>query len=236
MSTGRSVPREDAMLLHCESAPQPATGDWLREDTLASLRELNEECLELCAAQGRAHGGHATLTEIARLWRPLDAAARARASDCLYLLADAGFACGERWRCTGASQVDEAAPGYAPFFTLPAAAAVAQAVLTFAWHLARCQATAARLLLCMPASGVADLAQLTLGQVRALAVRHPHWLQPRWAQRPAMWQELLGAAASGDVVRLERARLRGQRLLAAELRGGPPAAQRRASDHRYVRF
>jgi hypothetical protein len=223
-------------MLHCETEPQIADADWLREGTLASLRELNEECLELCAAQGRAPGGHATLAEIARQWRALDTPARARASDCLYLLADAGFACAERWR-GGASQVDEAAPGYAPFFTLPATATVAQAVFTFAWHLARSQPAAARLLLCMPAASVADLAQHTLGQVRALALHHPHWLQPRWAHSPAMWHELLSAAAAADGGRLERARLRGQRLLAAQLRAGTSrigcgaASAARSNDH-----
>jgi len=213
------------MLLHCETVPQLADGEWLCEDTLACLRELNEECLELCAAQGRAHGGHATLIEIARLWRTLDGPARARASDCLYLLVDAGFTASERWRRSSVSQVDEAVPDYAPFFTLPQSAALAQAVLTFAWYLARSQAAAARLLLCMPAASVADLAQHTLGQVRALALRHPHWLQPRWAHSPGMWRELLSAAGAGEGPDLERARLRGQRLLAAQLRSAGVAGR-----------
>jgi hypothetical protein len=111
---------------------------------------------------------------------------------------------------------------------LPGSAALAQAVLTFAWHLARSQASAARLLLCMPAASVQDLSQHTLGQVRALAVRHPHWLQVRWAHSPSMWHELLSAAAAADTPRLERARLRGQRVLAAQLRARPGVPQRRA--------
>ena len=212
------------MLLQCET--ELADDHWLREDTLASLRELNEECLELCAAQARAQPGNATLTEIARQWSSLELAARARAGGCLYLLVDAGFAEPERWRRCALPQVGDAGQGYAPFFTIAASAAVAQAVLTFAWHLTRCQGAAARLLLAMPAGCVAALASHTLGEVRRLALRNPHWLKPRWAQRPAMWREFLSAAASGDAARLERARLRGQRLLAAEARA---AAAVRAS-------
>jgi hypothetical protein len=144
---------------------------------------------------------------------------------------DTGCAQLAGWRAASVRQVgDEGAPGYAPWFTVPAAGAVAQAVFTFAWHLARCQASAARLLLGMPAASVRELAAYTLGQVRALALRHPHWLRPRWTSHPLMWRELFAAAASGEPQRLERARLRGQTLIAAEARqceAGPAAAARR---------
>jgi hypothetical protein len=140
------------MLLQCET--ELADEGWLPEETLATLRELNEECLELCAAQARAQPGNATLAEIASQWHSLDVAARARAAGCLYLLVDAGFAEPERWRRRAVRQVDDAGQGYAPFFSIAASAAVAQAVLTFAWHLARCQGAAARLLLAMPAGWV----------------------------------------------------------------------------------
>jgi hypothetical protein len=106
------------MLLQCET--ELADEGWLPEDTLASLRELNEECLELCAAQARAQPGNATLAEIARQWHSLDVAARARAAGCLYLLVDAGFAEPERWRRRAVRQVDDAGQGYAPFFSIAA--------------------------------------------------------------------------------------------------------------------
>jgi len=207
------------MLLQCETEPASPAVDWLRADMLASLRELNEEALELCAAAPA--GGCAALGEIARHWPRLDAAARMRAAGCLYLLLDAGFADDEHLGCGAACRVHEAAPGCAPCFAPEAAAPVSQAVLTFAWHLARTEAAAARLLLAVPAAGVAALAQLTLGEVRALARRCTARLRPRWAQRPAVWREFLAAAAAEDAARLARARLRGQRLMAAELRQGP---------------
>jgi hypothetical protein len=209
------------MVLQCEMeyAGGETPGDWLRGASLASLSELNGECLELLAQQARATPASALLVEIARLWALLDAAARQRAAGCLYLLLDAGFAEPQHWRALAARQLEEAeGEAYAPFFTVPPAAEVAQAVFTFAWHLARCQSAAARLLLGMPAACVGELARHTLGQVRALAARHPRWLRPRWAAHPDMWREFLLAAASADPAALERARLRGQTLLAAETR------------------
>lgn len=191
---------------------------WLRAGTLSCLSELNEECLEACVAQARAGTAPPLCTEIATQWSALDSVGRQQVSGCLCLLVDAGFAHTLRWRDAGGRQVgDEGAPEYTPWFTVPAAGPLAQAVFTFAWHLARCQGSAARLLLGMPAASVQEIAGRTLGQVRTLALRHPQWLRPRWTGQPGMWRELFAAAASGEPVRLERARLRGQTLLAAEV-------------------
>src|SRR5262249_55570374 len=57
-----------------------------------------------------------------------------------------------------------------------------------------------------------------LRQIQALAESHPEWLRPRWSTRVQVWRELLLAAAAGEAARLERARLRGFPLLAAEVR------------------
>jgi len=222
------------MLLQCgkDDPGADSVAGWLRAGTLTCLSELNEECLELCVAQARAAAAPPLCAEIAARWSALDAAGRQHASGCLYLLVDAGFSQAARWRAGSAGQVGDAgAPGYAPWFTVPASGSLAQAVFTFAWHLARCQGGAARLLLGLPAAGVQELCGHTLGQVRTLALRHSHWLRPRWTAHPDMWRELFAAAASADPVRLERARLRGQTLLAAETRlcgPGPAAGARRA--------
>ena len=45
-----------------------------------------------------------------------------------------------------------------------------------------------------------------------------HWLRPRWAGRVAFWRDLLQAALANEGLALERARLHGIQLLAAELR------------------
>ena len=113
---------------------------------------------------------------------------------------------------------DAGSARYGCYFTVPAAAEVARLVFIYAWHLARSQAAAARLLLGMPATSVALIAHHTLRQIQALAESHPEWLRPRWPGRVQVWRELLLAACCGESTALERARLRGLTLLAAEAR------------------
>jgi hypothetical protein len=215
------------MLLHCEMSggeralAQPAAA-WLRPETLDSLLELNELALALLAeetAVREAAEGGAPLAGAGELWRTLDPPARRRAAACPYLLLDAGFADPQRWRRVAVSQVGEAArESYGAFFSVRGAIELHRLVLTYAWHLARTQAAAARLLLGMPAPCAQLIAQCTLRQMHALAEAHPEWLKPRWPHREELWRELLAAAASGERSALEQAHIRGLTLLAAELR------------------
>ncbi len=219
------------MLLHCEKeggvadAAVLAVG-WLRAGTLDSLIELNELCLALLVEQAAVRAGPASglLQQLAELWSGLDAAARRRAAACPYLLLDAGFADPLRWRSPAAlPQVGDAAvERYARYFTVPAAAEVARLVFIYAWHLARSQAAAARLLLGMAAPSAALIGRYTLRQIQTLAESHLEWLRPRWPSRVQVWRELLLTAAAGETAALERARLRGLMLLAAEARLAPP--------------
>ena len=192
---------------------------WLRPETLESLLELNEVAFALLAAQAAERCPPATtlLTAVTGVWRRLDAVARRRAAACPYLLLDAGFADTQRWGMPAAhvSDVSESAP---PFFTVPAALEASRLVFTYAWHLARTQPAAARLLLGMCAPCAAAISQCSLRQAFALGESHAAWLRPRWSTRPEVWQELLVAAASGEDTALERARLHGLTLLAAESR------------------
>jgi hypothetical protein len=215
------------MLLHCET--EGAAGDagtggasgWLNPQTLESLAELNELCLALLAEQAAVRGAAAgpLLRQVGDLWRVLDAAARRRAAGCPYLLVDAGFADPLRWRLPPVPQVGDAGQNaYTSFFTVPAAGEVARLVFTYAWHLARSPGPAVRLLLGMPAPTAALISHYTLRQIQALADSRREWLRPRWPARVQVWRELLLAAASGEAPALERARLRGLTLLAAEAR------------------
>ena len=225
------------MLLHCEreggAAEDAATlpAGWLRAGALDSLLELNESCLSLLAEQAAVRSGPPSglLHQLGDLWQRLDAGARHRAAGCPYLLLDAGFADPLRWRAPPTPQVGDAGSHrYACYFTVPAAAEVGRLVFVYAWHLARSQAAAARLLLGMPASSAALIGHYTLRQILTLAETRIEWLRPRWPARVQVWRELLLAAASGEVVALERARLWGLTLLAAEARLTPVAATPRA--------
>lgn len=217
------------MLLHCENEDGVTEAGgalaWLHDGTLESLMEVNESCLGLLAEEARLRGAPAAplLRQVGELWRALDAGARRRAAACPYLLFDAGFAEPLRWR-PQAVQVGEAArAGYTAYFTAAAAEPMTRLVVTYAWHLARAQGPAARLLLGMPGPCAALIARHTLPQIQALAEAHPQWLRPRWPARVQVWRELLLAAAGGESAALERARLRGLTLLAAEVRRGSEA-------------
>jgi hypothetical protein len=215
------------VLLQCETENGEAAAQmcgWLQAETLETLVELNELSLALLAEQAAARGAAAglLLRQVAEIWRSLDAAGRRRAASCPYLLVDAGFADPLRWRPGPARQVGDAAhAAYSAFFTVPAAAMVTRLVFTYAWHLARTQSAAARLLLGMPAPSVALIRHYTLCQIQVLAEGHLEWLRPRWPARVQVWRELLLAAVSGEAATLERARLWGLTLLAAEVRLAP---------------
>jgi hypothetical protein len=215
------------MLLHCGTDEEligelaGLTTSWLRSEAFDSLVELNGQCLELLAEQALAQSAQSNLLlrQVGEIWRTLDAAARRRAAACPYLLVDAGFADPSRWRWIEGRHVSEAAPApYPSFFTVPRALTVARQVFMYAWHLARSRNAAAQLLLGVPTHCTHLISACTLPQIHELAERHPEWMRPRWPNRVKVWRELLLAAASGEVVALENARMHGLQLLAAECR------------------
>lgn len=225
------------MLLHCEREGGPSedgatpAAAWLGAAALDSLIELNELCLSLLAEQAAVRSGPPSglLQQLSELWHRLDGASRHRAAACPYLLLDAGFADPLRWQIPPARQVgDGGSHRYACYFTVPAAAEVARLVFIYAWHLARSHAVAARLLLGMPESSAALIGRYTLRQIQTLAENHLDWLRPRWPARVQVWRKLLVAATSGEMAALERARLWGLTLLAAEARFAPVASASRA--------
>jgi hypothetical protein len=194
---------------------------WLQSDAFDSLVELNVQCLELLAEQSLAQiaQGNLLLRQVGEIWRTLDHEARRRAAACPYLLVDAGFADLARWRLLQGQHVsDSALATYPTFFTVPRASAVVRQVFMYAWHLARSKHAATQLLLGIPTHCAHLISTCTLTQIHELAERHPEWLRPRWPNRVRVWRELLLAAASGEVVALENARMHGLQLIAAECR------------------
>jgi hypothetical protein len=213
------------MLLQCgmdgEAGEDARRAAWLGPATLESLAELNEMGLALLAEQAAAPAGPpvALLREVGVLWRTLDRDARRRAAAVPYLLLDGGFGDRERWRRGAAREVADPARGLCPaFFTVPGTIEVARLAFTYAWHLARAEGAAARLLLGMPSGCATLIAGCTLRHMHTLAERHPEWLRPRWPAQAPLWRELLLAAGSGEPRALTRARLHGLTMLAAEAR------------------
>lgn len=198
---------------------QPASS--IGSEIFESLVELNGQCLELLAEQALTPVGQGNLLlrQIADIWRTLDGNARMRAATCPYLLVDVGFSDPARWRWAGSQRIGDAMRfTYNAFFTVPRALTVARQVFIYAWHLAHSRSAAAQLLLGMPAHCIQLISACTLPQVHSLAERCPDWLRPRWPTRIKVWRELLLAAASGEIVALESARMHGLQLMAADCR------------------
>lgn len=192
---------------------------WLRRETLESLTEVNHRCLDLFAEQALIGEPQSEpgLRQVGELWRTLDESARWRAAACPYLLMDACFGDPQRWQWLRGPRVGDAAGvPYASFFTVPQTAAVARMVFFFAWSLALSHAAGARLVLGIHPHCATLLGTCTVAQVHELGERCPGWLRPRWLKRVRLWRQMLLAAAQGDAVSLERARMQGLQLLAAE--------------------
>lgn len=211
------------MLLQCgieDTGGESTRLSWLRPETLEALAELNELSFALLAEQAVVQGTSAgtLLREVRTLWPELDADGRRRAAACPYLVLDAGFADAERWRGPAGRVGEAARAGGPPFFTVPGTVEVLRLALTYAWHLARTQLAAARLLLGTPATCATLIGGCSLRQISVLAERHAEWLRPRWAARPQVWRGLLLAAGSGEPRQLEQAQMHGLTLLAAETR------------------
>jgi hypothetical protein len=213
--------QNNEMEQHAEGSPNNWEQPWPCTETLKTLTELNEQCLELLAEQAlqRAPSAPPMFRELVDLWDQLDVASRRRAAACPYLLVDAGFADPYRWRWVGANRVGDREPvNYTAFFTALGATKVAHQVFTNAWYIARTQPIGAPLYLGMPLHCANLLRGCTMRQVTELANQHAGWLRPRWAGRVRIWRDLLAAAISGEGLALQMARLHGVQLLAMELK------------------
>ena len=192
---------------------------WLRREMLEALAEVNHRCLGLLAEQALAQGSHGqpALRQVGELWRQLDERSRWQAAACPYLLVDAAFGEPQRWRCLSGSRVNDAprAPG-ASFFTVPQTAAVARTVFVYAWSIVINHSDGAPMVLGIHPYCASLLGACTVTQVHELAEHGSGWLRPRWLKRVRLWREMLAAAAEDDVATLERARMQGLQMLAAE--------------------
>ena len=192
---------------------------WLRRDMLESLTEVNHRCLDLLAEQSLAlrPQSQPALRQVGELWRALDDRSRWQAAACPYLLVDAFFTEPRRWQWLGGARVaDGQGAPYTSFFTVPQTVAVARMVFVYAWSLVASHATGARLVLGMHPHCASLLGACTVAQVHELAERHSGWLRPRWPQRERLLRQMLVAAGEGDAVALERSRMQGLQMLAAE--------------------
>ncbi|MDE2050468.1 MAG: hypothetical protein KGJ72_05565 [Gammaproteobacteria bacterium] len=192
---------------------------WLRREMREALADVNHRCLDLLAEQvlTLSPQGQPALRQLGELWRALDERSRWQAAACPYLLVDACFAEPQRWQWLSGARVGEPPPGpSASFFTVPQTAAVARTVFVYAWSLAVNHAAGARLILGIHPHCASLLGACKVSQVHELAEHGSGWLRPRWLKRIRLWRQMLTAAAEDDAAMLERSRMQGLQMLAAE--------------------
>ena len=193
---------------------------WTRQEsfsahTLAALRDLNHQFLDLAAVHSGSPGDLKMPEETAAPIASLSAEARAAAADCPYALYDLRFhddahwcaRLGESWRIA-----DEAAvPADVTAFT--------RLALFYAWHLAWTPKLGARLWLGMAESTAAAFRAASLDRLPALAASEAVNLSARWSTSTFYWRALTAAAARGD----PRALASGAALRTAARRRASPA-------------
>jgi hypothetical protein len=197
-------------------------GDWLDDDTLRPLSEINLRCVQLLAAQaavaaGGGRGNGLAATELRPLWKGLDERALQRLAGCPYSLVDVGFADPERWRGVQHGAVNDL-PRAAGCVCFDAGGGqiLLRQVLMYGWHLARAHRQVARVVFGMTPAVAASVAALSLQELDRIADRYVHWLRPRWDSRPQIWKLLLTGAGDTGNLALQQATLHGLQLIAGD--------------------
>jgi hypothetical protein len=200
------------------AAPLWERQSWLGAATLESVVEVNEQVLALLREQCRMAAEQPSLIrDVSSLMLNLDARSLRHAAASAVLLVDAQFAEPRAWSEAIVGAVNDRLPFTpAAFFTVDGTVAVMRLVVTHAWHLARSEPAAARLLLGLSAANVAVIGGCTLSRLTQLAETRTQWLRPRWESRPRVWCNLLRTAGLGDSRSVERLRVRAVQLLAAD--------------------
>jgi hypothetical protein len=200
------------------------TRQWLASAVLSAtvlepLHELNRRWLAVLASTPRLWTAHAASP---RLPDPVGAGLLALTPEqcvaigrCPFSLFTASFNDGVYWRgIAGNTAVHEPEPAASEGAARDALMSFAELALFYAWHLARVNPAAARIVLGMTDQTLGVFGTLTLTTLQRLAMTNPGLFAPRWPERSAFWMRLLDAhpdPAAADV------RLLGLQMMAAEL-------------------
>ena len=111
--------------------------------------------------------------------------------------------------------MDAAGPGV--YFVGAAGVALVRRTFVLAWHLARANPLAARILLGLTPACALRIAACPLAQLEALAELSPAWVLPRWEAQPHVWRQMMEAALADRAASLRPVQLRGLQLLAGVL-------------------
>jgi hypothetical protein len=191
--------------------------DLASEQALRPLYEVNQQCIELLVSA--AWSERPTLPLVRQFqgsFRNLSAQARARAAHKGFLLVDMEFMNGSWWECAKKHPSRIVSPSRTPYFPRNSAIQLARGALVVVQHSILTNATEACLLGVHP-SVTEIIGELSMTDVERIVERRFRYIQPRWEDRPAIWQRLIQAACSPDIRLTREFNLRGLQLLAGEL-------------------
>jgi len=141
---------------------------------------------------------------------------RAEIARCPFSLFTARFNDGAYWLgIAGNTAVHEPHPPEGDQALRASRVSFAELALFYAWHLARTNPPAARVVLGMADQTLAAFETLTLTDLQRLAFTNPELFAPRWPERSAFWLRLLESLPESPA--LVDIRLTGLQMLAAEM-------------------
>lgn len=169
---------------------------------LAPICEINEQCLQmlLIASRHSQLSPDSFLYHLFALVRSLDDAAITTASRFPFLLVDFAFRDVQWWQkvVSRSARADTDHVWPVPF-PRGMAMKLARATLMLAWHTARTNTEATRVLLGISPAMSEIISTLRLRDIDRISDRHFRRLRPRWEDRPAVWRQLLACSRENDV-------------------------------------
>jgi hypothetical protein len=193
----------------------------LRQDLLARIHTLNEDYLQLLAAEHAVNTRAAQLQYFSpKLQQALAALSAVVTRDLArtpYTLYSLCFEDLRFWQaaCEPVPALLDAR--YAPNGSSWLQGGFCEVALIYAWQAAGLYPLAARVVYSMGEAVRQLLAAAPLWQIKRIAADYPGLLMPRWPTNPSFWPDLLRFANERDSVRLATTRLLGTQLIAGEL-------------------
>ena len=214
------MPERRSMATAANESRQWLANAVLSAAVLEPLHELNRRWLALLMHMPRlwpARGGSGRLPDpVGATLIALTPERCVEIARCPFSLFTASFNDGAYWRAiAGNIAVHEPRPGAQEGASEEGLVNFAQLALFYAWHLARVNPAAARIVLGMTDQTLSAFEMLTLTTLQNIAASGQQLLTPRWPERAGFWLQLLEPASSApppvDV------RLIGLQMMAAEL-------------------
>lgn len=187
--------------------------------SLSSIHEVNERCLELLvhAARTGPVPPFSLVFPIRELLLQMTPELRKRVAAHAFLLVDFEFRNVDWW--TAVRKYPEKqfrGTSWRNPFPRRSAIPLTRATLMLAWQVIRAAGSKACISLGMADKVVEIIGGLQLTELDRIADRHHRHIEPRWADRPAVWRSLLAAASPPEWPATKRVDAYGLQLLTGD--------------------